>query len=136
MPFLFDNNFSHHIPTNLGDDCVHIRDVYGSDAQDVDFIPKMAGGDFVLVTKDTSMRRKPLEKQALEDAQLTVVFLHRRFFDQRAAEQLEWFMIKWPILRSQIAKHPKGTHLKLTTDGGLSVWPYANESAKKRVEGT
>lgn len=126
MKFLLDNDIPFkiaHALTALGEPVEALRDVYGADAQDADWIPKAAAEKYVVVTADRKMLRGSAEKEALRKYKLTVLFLQPFFANLRMWDKAVWFIRKWESIRNFGTSASKGTLAKIGHQGRCTVTP-------------
>lgn len=71
MKFLFDNNFSpKHVRTlqNYDVEAVALRDEFGADAKDEDYLPGLKDTGYILVTCDLHIQTRRAEARALKES--------------------------------------------------------------------
>jgi hypothetical protein len=117
--FFLDNHLSFRLANALhaladfdGDEVVHISQKFGShpsrpnssNARDEIWLPALAEeGDWVVVSGDTSIRKKPRERQAFLDAGLMTFFLASGWTNMRYWDQAQLMVRWWPVI-STVAK--------------------------------
>lgn len=122
--YLFDNCLSSKIAralSDLGHPVQHISAVFGSDAKDRHWIPKLRELDLSLVTVDLAISKKAAERIPLQKAGVTAIFFHREIYELGAEDQYHWFMKRWKITCNFIEQHPVGTHFLARTSGHITI---------------
>lgn len=123
MTFFFDNNFSKKIVASLqgiGEDVTHLQDEFPQNTPDIVWIPEIGKREWIIVTLDRKITKRAPERLALNEANVTAVFVHRDYFQMRAQEQLTWITFRWSIIKTAATEAAQGTKLSLTMDGGIS----------------
>ncbi len=124
MKFFFDNTFGPNIPEVLrimGVDATHLQQHFPARTLDVDFIPRVGGEGWVLVTGDNAQNRKPAEKKALEDARVIAVFIYRGFTKLKLFPQVAFIMRHWLAIEERVAKVRPGTSLEVNVNGKIEI---------------
>ena len=122
MTFFFDNNFSKKIVESLkanGEDVTHLQDEFPQNTPDTVWLPEIGQRQWIIVTLDRKITRRPAERLALDEANVTAVFIHKGFFQMRAQEQLWWITVRWSIIKTAATGAEQGTKLSLTMDGDI-----------------
>jgi hypothetical protein len=103
--FLLDNHISPKLARAL--DCLYepfhhvfpLREKFPQDAADTEWIPALGQeGNWVAVTIDTGILKKPTEKRALIQAHVTSFFLERGW-SHLSPDDMAWRLVRcWPHL--------------------------------------
>ena len=121
MRFFFDNNFSRRLidflndlAQDIGHECIHLKEMFKEDVHDEEWIPELAkSGNWIVLTCDLGISRKPAEKLALKESELTVFFFPKKHSKLKIWKQ-SWRTIK--VLQDIIPlaeKYPKGKIFRL-----------------------
>lgn len=89
---------------------VHLRDKFKPSTPDVEWISSLAKEkNWVIISGDWRITRKPLEKQAWKDSELTGFFLKRGWTNIEPNVQLSKLAILYPEIIKAASKHPSKT---------------------------
>jgi predicted nuclease of predicted toxin-antitoxin system len=122
--FFLDNNLSYRLAEALnalssfdGDEVVHLKRNFPVDTKDTEWIEKLSKeGNWVVVSGDPKIRRKPAERTVFIDAKLTTFFLAPGWTNCTFWDQAQLLVRWWPKIREQA---------KLV-EAGTIIWvPYA-----------
>ena len=113
LRFLLDDELPHRLVSALGlldldRDIASRRDVYGSAARDAEWIPQAARDGYALVALQPGPTKRSLERTALRDHGLTVVYLGPFFAKRDYWGKVEWLVRYWPMIAAWLEGHPKG----------------------------
>lgn len=123
MAILLDNDISYriaHALKALGQDVDAMRDVYGEDAKDPDWIPAAAKAGYVVITVDRRMQRVQSECKALKDSKLTVLFIRPFFSKLKMWPKAVWMISKWDRIAGYAVSAKKGTTAEVQLNGSCS----------------
>ena len=124
MTIFFDNNFSKKIVEtlkNAGHDATHSQEHFPPRTPDTTWIPDIGKRGWQALTLDKNIRKRPAERLALKEANLTAVFFHQDYFLKDPTEQRDWIIYRWSIIRDTVTQCPPGTHFRLTMDGAFTL---------------
>lgn len=114
MKFFLDNCLSPHLGRALshlsgydGHSVHHLREKFSANARDVDWLTDLGrDGNWVVISGDTRISRRPHERQIWADSKLTAFFMSRGWTEQTYWEQA-WRLIRWwPEIVRMAARHP------------------------------
>jgi predicted nuclease of predicted toxin-antitoxin system len=100
MKFFFDNNLSPHLAAGMkafGEEVMHLTDQFGQDALDAEWLPYVGNHELVLVTRDLSIRRHPLELNALKKHKVAVFCLGGK--NRNRCELIRQLVRNWPRMK-------------------------------------
>ena len=114
LRFLLDNDLPHRLAVALTAldyerQIDALRDVYGEDAKDVDWIPRAAKDGYAVISVDRAQTKKAPEKAVLRASRVTVVYLGPFFAKRKYWGKVEWLVRHWPTIVGWIEASPKGT---------------------------
>jgi hypothetical protein len=98
VTYVFDNSMAPRLAAMLralGYDARALRDEFGQDAKDAEFLPKLKDRGWVFVTTDKHIRTKPPEAQALRESKVVAIFLRPFFAKMSRIEQAAWLVGHW-----------------------------------------
>lgn len=115
MRFFFDNNIALRIaramhqlvhPTH---EAAHLREKFDRATPDTEWITTLAEeGDWIIISGDLNISKRPQEKRVLRAARLTTFFLAQGFVNVPFWEQVKWVIHKWPLIVDQAQKIEPG----------------------------
>ncbi len=121
MRFFFDANVSSRIAgaisilaTQEKDEVTYLRKRFAENALDVQWIPTLAKeGNWIIISGDEAIQRRPAERKVFSDAKLTTFFLasawpRAPFWDQ-AYLMVRW----WPRITKFAQQAPAGTVVQI-----------------------
>jgi hypothetical protein len=114
VKYFFDNTFPKRLARaidKLSDfDVTHKTAMFAPDTADVDWITALARTlPWAVVTLDNRMQRNPLEREALQQAKLTVFFCKKGWKDQRFWVQAQYMVKWWPTFEGLAKTNALGT---------------------------
>lgn len=114
LRFLLDNDLPHRLAIALSAldferEVDALRDVYGEDAKDADWIPKAAKDGYAVISVDRAQTKKAPEKAVLRARRITVVYLGPFFAKRNYWRKVEWLVAYWPRIAGWIEASPVGT---------------------------
>jgi hypothetical protein len=128
--FLLDNDLPYRLAHALqalegehGHEVRPIREVYGEDAQDLDFLPKLGREGWILVSKDRRQTRRPAEREARQKARVTALYFGPFFGRIRFWEQAAFVVRYWPALASWAETSTPGTVGIIQQNGKVKAVP-------------
>ena len=120
MRFVIDNNLSPQLAAGMkafGEDVIHLTELVSEDAEDEVWLPRVGKEEYILITRDLNIRRRPRELSALREHKVGAFFLGGKNQDRwQIIQQVvrNWIRIK------ELAEHtrkpfafrvpPSGTH--------------------------
>ncbi len=130
MRFFFDNNFSPRLIHFLNDlaqdidhECIHLQDMFEAETPDDEWIPGLAKQrNWIIITLDLRISRKPAERLALNESGLTAFFFPKKHSKLNIWEQ-SWRTIKVLQEIIQLAKeYPKGKTFRLDANYKIQMY--------------
>ena len=130
MRFFFDNNFSRRLidflndlAQDIGHECIHLQDMFEAETPDDEWIPELAkSGNWIVLTLDLGISKKPAGRLALQESGLTVFFFPKKHSRLNIWKQ-SWRIIK--VLQDIIPlakKYPKGKIFRLDANYKIQIW--------------
>jgi hypothetical protein len=108
--FFLDNNLSPKLAAvlrALDHDVIHLRERFPENADDVDWIPRVAAEGWIVVTLDHAIRSRPHEREAWRASRATIFFLPKGVLDLRLHEQAAWIINAWEgIAKAAVKARP------------------------------
>ncbi len=124
MTFFFDNTFPPQIAkilAILGVDARHLQDDFAPDTPDINWIPEVGKGGWVVITGDRGISRKPAERKALEEANVIAVFMAKGFTSKPIFELVSLLIRWWPEIERSVRRVMPGTSLQIHANGKIEV---------------
>lgn len=91
--------------------------------EDVIWIQKLADeGEWVIVSGDIRIRKRPAEKEALRAAKLTTFFLADGYPKFDKWEQVRWLIEQWPDIVDLAAKVAPGSIFRVPKRGKIETY--------------
>jgi len=129
MNFFFDNTMSPRLARAInalvepeGHSVQALRELFPTDAFDETWIPKLSSfeGEWVVVTHDRAITRRPHERAALEATDLRICFLSSAWANHDGLGQA-WRLIKyWDKIVQNVSKANRGTSFLLQLNGNVT----------------
>ena len=115
MKFFLDNNLPPAIARALNElvgdehEVVHLRAKFSADTTDVEWIQSLGNeGDWIMITRDDAIIRKPQEREALKQSGITAFFLAQGW-KHLTRWELAWKIVRWwPNIQEQASLVAKG----------------------------
>ena len=108
MRFFFDNCISPKLARAMRElikpdhEVTPLVDKVPASTLDVEWIPRLGiDGDWVVVTGDLRIKKKPQERLVWKAAKLTTFFMADSFTNVPDWEQVRWIIDKWPLIVDQ-----------------------------------
>ena len=103
ITFFFDNCISKKLAAAMrvlgATNIVHLQDDgFSEDAEDIEWVPKVAQRGHIIVTGDKKMLSRPHELEALRVNKATAFFLCKRFVEMQRWDQAAWLFQAWPSI--------------------------------------
>ena len=117
MIYFFDNNFSPkhaEILTLLGVQTKTLRDEFGASVHDVDFLNRLRGTGWVLVTADHHILGRRSEREALRASGVTALFFEPFWLKLDIWAQVSWLTKQWPEIDRFVAGCASGTLIRVS----------------------
>ena len=124
MTFFFDNTFPRRLVAimRLMDiDARHLQDDFAPETPDIDWLPEIGRRDWVLITGDRGISRKPAERLALERANIVAVFMAKSFMHKHIFDLVSSFIKWWPEIERKVAHVTPGTSLEVSINGKIEL---------------
>lgn len=126
MRFFVDNCLSRKIVgalRSLGVDATHITEWPGFDGGtlDLEWMPVIGVEGLIAVTDDNRIRKRPAERKARADAQLTTVFLAERLSNLQMWDQATKVIACWPKIEHAVRKARRGQCFLVALNGKVEV---------------
>ncbi len=116
--FILDENISYRIARGFsafGENVDHINDLFPRGTNDVDWIREI-NGNWILITNDYNINKKPHEARALLEAGLSVFFIDLTI-QPTFWEWLEFFVRNWQKWKRLAIDTPKPFAFRVTKRG-------------------
>lgn len=127
MPrFIFDNDISYRIARalkELGEDVTTVREQFGDDAKDPDWVPKAASRGMIILTADNRLLRRPAEKSMLKKHRVSLLVINP-FFGKRNRDlwdKAAWVVSHWKTIRGFADGMARGTVARVQQKGTCNV---------------
>jgi len=118
MTFFFDNNISPTLVEGLkgfGEDVCHLKDYFPEDTPDPQWLKAIGQNNWILITRDKAINRRPVEKQAIKQYKLGSFFMLGKDMDRWA--QVKQMVIAWKRIKEYAAKSRKPFAYKVYRSG-------------------
>ncbi len=117
MKFFFDNNVSERIARAVAclaefekDEVSHLKEKFLPNSKDVEWIPALAKEkDWIIISGDCKLRKKPDERTVFYGAGLTTFFLAPGWINVGFWEQAALLVRWWPSIRNQASLAEAGS---------------------------
>lgn len=126
MTFFFDNNISPPLVIflgSLGENVYHMQELPDFsppyDMADEEWIPRIAGRGWIIITRDIAIDRRTHERRAVAQSHATILFLAPFFGNMRSIEQAAWLLSRWESIRDQALKFNPGSKVIVQQNGRL-----------------
>jgi len=104
----------------LGEDVYALRERFAEDTSDEEWLRRIGGEGWPLVTADKHILSRPHELQALKEAEVTTFFLGPFFATKTQFwDQAVWLIRNWPKLRQTAQTFKKGSCFSVSQRGKL-----------------
>ncbi len=122
MKFLLDHNFAprhaemlrfYDIPAH------HLRDAFPGVIKDVDWIPLLAGTDWVIVTCDQHIQTRKAEARALRNSGASAIFINPFFANLSLIKKGEWLLRHWPEIMARAEAEIQPFYFQLQHNGTI-----------------
>lgn len=121
MRFFFDNNISPRIARAIGcladfdrDQVVHLKEQFPSNTVDTVWIPALAEEkSWIIVSGDSKIRTKPMEREAFARAGLTTFFFAKGWMNTSFWGQAALLVRWWPKIREQAGLAVSGSFFEI-----------------------
>jgi len=136
-PFVFfvDRSLGRHsVPGSLAtavtpsERVVAHDDEFAQDTEDVVWLKEVSRRGWVILTKDTNLRRNEVERVAIVEACATVFTLGRGDLDAEGMAQT--FIAALPVIRRALRRFPPALFATVTRSGAVSVHLADGETLK------
>ena len=134
MTYFLDNTFGRQIAAILRllkVDAIHLQEEYAPDTKDVVWIPEVSRKGYLLITGDGRIRKGSAERAALEQSQLSAVFLHSGYTSRTIWEQVAFLVQHWPAIEKEARKMKPGETRFLGVNGTLTTYEALAAKRKK-----
>lgn len=124
MIYFFDNNFSPkhaEILKLLGVQAKTLRDEFGASIPDVDYLNRLRGTGWVLVTADRHILRRRFEREALRASGVTALFFEPFWLKLDIWAQVSWLTKRWPEIDQFVAGRVPGALIRVSQRGRLDM---------------
>lgn len=120
MTYFFDNNLSQVLVVilrALEADVLHLRDEFPPNTLDEDWIPTAGERGWMVVTADEGLYRNRLQREALRQNHVSVLFLPDGFLKKGRWEQAAWIVARWPKIDAQVQALVRPCLVRVTDNG-------------------
>jgi PIN like domain len=124
VTFFFDNTFPPQLAVILRAlkvDARHLQDDFPPDTADVDWLPEVGRREWVVVTGDRRITKKPPERKALEEANVIAVFMAKGFTSKQIFDLVSSFIKWWPDIERAVSRVKPGTSLEVSVNGKVDI---------------
>jgi hypothetical protein len=123
---ILDNDISFRIAkalVELGEDVTTVRDEFGPDAKDLEWIPEAAKKGWVILTADNRLLRNPSEKEMLKKHKASLLVINP-FFNKQNVDlwgKAAWIVSRWKKIRGFADGMAKGTVARVKQNGTCEI---------------
>ncbi|MBW3539243.1 MAG: hypothetical protein KY476_03155 [Planctomycetes bacterium] len=125
MTYFFDNNISYRYAgmlKALGVAVVALRDVFPPDIKDPDLLRGLKDTDYVFVSSEQRMRRRPIEAALLRDANITALFFAPFWSNLGFWQAAIWLLRRWELIDGFARGVKKGTFAEVKQNGRSAIF--------------
>jgi hypothetical protein len=123
LKYFFDAHFSPALPKILRAleiDAEGVKEKYGPDAQDEDFIPLLDPNEVIFITVDRHIRTRPAEARALQEVGVRSLFFGPFWQGKDRWKQAEWLTTTWQRVDAQARLLAPGAWVWVRANGDLA----------------
>ncbi|MFQ5809753.1 MAG: hypothetical protein ACE5JM_09065 [Armatimonadota bacterium] len=124
MTYFFDNNFSPKIAKILSIcedvDAIHLQEEFPPHVPDAVWLSEAGRRGWVVLTGDARIRTRPVEREALESADVTAVIVHKGFMRYQLRQQAIWIIRHWPNIAKAVSRVCPGASLRVDARGRVT----------------
>lgn len=124
MRFLFDHHFSpKHVATLSIYDfpAFSLWAIFPDAIKDVQWIPKLAGTDWVVVTCDQHIQTRKAEARALHSSGASAIFISPFFANLQLVRQGEWLLKCWPTIMAWAESTKQPFYCQVRQNGRIEL---------------
>jgi hypothetical protein len=97
---------------------VHLREKFDPAITDVEWITQLGNEeDWIIVSADLNIRKRPAEREVLNAAKLTTFFFAKGYTKFDTWQQAKWSVEKWPLIIDMAAKVTPGSAFLVPNKG-------------------
>ena len=100
MKFFIDENLSRQLAEGMkgfGEDVMRLKEKFSPGANDTEWLPYVGNNNMTLVTRDESIRRRPVEKNALKTHKVGAFFLGGK--NRTRCQLIQQVVRHWPRMK-------------------------------------
>jgi len=98
-----------------------LQNEFAPNTADVDWLPEIGRRNWVVITGDRGISRKPAERKALEEASVIAVFMAKGLTSKPIFELVALIIRWWPEIERAVSRVKPGTSLEVNPNGKVDL---------------